>query len=114
MSAAAALNRLTKWRSVFASWQLGTRSDTDPECRAVKDHRELTILLRAEVSVLTGLLLKKGVFSEEEFEVALENEADELSADYSKRFPGMEATEHGIAYDIAKLREHGTMDGWLP
>src|SRR5438067_1656730 len=40
----AALNRLTKWRSVFCGWQLGTRSSTDPEAQAVRDHREATML----------------------------------------------------------------------
>ena len=38
-----ACNRLTKWRSVFAGWQLGTRAKGDPECDAVRDHREVTI-----------------------------------------------------------------------
>lgn len=114
MSAAAAVNRLAKWRSVFARWQLGTRADTDPECCAVRDHREVAILLRAEVSTLTGLLIEKGVFTAEEFTAALEREADMLSADYSQRFRGMKATDAGIAMDIAVMREHGTMDGWLP
>lgn len=109
-----ALNTLTKWRSVFAGWQLGTRSDTDPECKAVKDHREVTILLRAEVNALTGLLIKKGVFTAEEFTEQMIGEAEHLSAEYSRRFPGMTATEHGISYDVAKLREHGTMEGWRP
>lgn len=114
MSAERALNRLTKWRSVFAGWQLGTRADTDPECRAVRDHREVTILLRAEVSTLTGLLMEKGVFTGEEFTTALERQAELLSADYARRFRGMKAVDDGIALDIAVMQEHGTMDGWLP
>ncbi len=114
MSAARALDRLTKWRAVFAGWQLGTRADTDPECRAVRDHREVTILLRAEVSTLTGLLIEKGVFTGEEFTAALEREAEQLSADYSRRFRGMKATDVGIQMDVAVMQEHGTMDGWLP
>lgn len=109
-----ALERLCKWRSVFAAWQLGTRTPDDPELQAVKDHRELTILLRAEVSALTGLLVDKGVFTEQEFATAVEEEAARLSADYEKRFPGMTATIMGITYDLAKIRKHGTMDGWLP
>src|SRR5205809_59165 len=48
----AALNRLTKWRSVFAGWQLGTRPLGDPECDAVRDHREVTILMRAELTTI--------------------------------------------------------------
>lgn len=109
-----ALNTLTKWRAVFAGWQLGTRADNDPECRAVRDHREVTILLRAEVTALTGLLIKKGVFTAEEFTEQMIEEAEYLSASYAKRFPGMTATEHGISYDLEKLSEHGTMEGWLP
>jgi hypothetical protein len=112
--ARASLERLCKWRSVFAAWQLGTRDETDAELRAVKDHREVTILLRAEVSALTGLLIDKGVFTAEEFTQAVGDEAELLSADYARKFPGMEATDHGIAYDLEKLREHGTMDGWRP
>lgn len=60
------LNRLCKWRSILAGWQLGTRADTDPECQAVRDHREVTLLLRAEVNALTQLLVCGGVFTEEE------------------------------------------------
>jgi hypothetical protein len=109
-----AFNVLTKWRSVFAGWQLGTRSDTDPECKAVKDHREVTILLRVEVTALTGLLLKKGIFTEEELVAQLIEEADYLNEAYARRFRGMRATDAGISYDLAVLQEHGTMDGWLP
>lgn len=52
-----AVLRLTRWRTLFAGWQLGTRPKGDPECDAVADHRELSVLLRAEVTALTGLLL---------------------------------------------------------
>lgn len=49
------LEKLGKWRSLFAGWQLGTRLDNDPECQAVRDHREVTMLLRTEVNA-AGLL----------------------------------------------------------
>lgn len=110
----ASLHRLAKWRSVFAGWQLGTRSDTDQECRAVKDHREVTILLRAELSALTGLLIAKGVFTGEEFSQAVYDEAEQLSADYAKRFRGFTATDHGMAIDVAEIQRHRTMEGWPP
>jgi hypothetical protein len=107
-----ALERLAKWRSVFAGWQLGSRSKDDPECQAVRDHREVTILLRAEVTAITGLLIKKGVFTAEEFTAALGEEAELLSADYARKFPGMEATDDGIAYHLPLAGE--TMKGWKP
>lgn len=108
------MNKLAKWRSVFAAWQLGTRSDTDQECKAVKDHREVTIFLRAETSALVGLLIEKGVFTEAEWTDALEREARLLDADFEERFKGMRSTPSGISMDIAEIQKHRTMEGWPP
>jgi hypothetical protein len=110
----AALNRLAKWRSVFAGWQLGTRPKGDPEGDAVRDHREATIMLRAEVSAITALLVQKGLITAQEWENALAAEAEMLSADYEKRFPGMKASDSGIVMDLGRIREAGTMEGWKP
>jgi hypothetical protein len=96
MSTFDALNKLAKWRTVFASWQLGTRSDTDGECRAVKDHREVTILLRAEVTALTGLLIKKGLITAEQLDAAVQDEAGMLDRDYENKFPGFSTSQSGI------------------
>lgn len=109
-----AFNLLAKWRTVFASWQLGTRSDTDAECKAVKDHREVTILLRAEVTALTRILLEKKIVTAEELDEIFADEAEQLNKSYAERFPGYTATEHGMAINIAQVQEHGTMDGWPP
>lgn len=104
------LNRVTKWRTVFAGWQLGTRSDTDPECEALKDHREVTILLRIEGSTLLKLLVEKGIFTQEEFQRGLIEEAELLDKDYERKFPGMQATDTGIRFD---KRAAETMKDWL-
>jgi hypothetical protein len=65
-----ALNKITKWRSIFAGWQLGSRPLGDPESDAVRDHREVTILERLEISALKQILV--GVdFSQEDFNQAL-------------------------------------------
>lgn len=105
------LERLCKWRSVFAGWQLGTRSKEDPECQAVRDHRDVTMLLRAEVNALTRLCIDAGVFSVGAFDKQLGDEADHLNAAYAARFPGIEATEHGIAIvDVPAAMK--TMEGW--
>lgn len=94
-----AVERLAKWRTVFAGWQLGTRSLEDPECQAVRDHREVTLLLRAEVSALVGLLVEKGVFTQEEYCLAVGEEAVRLEHDLQERFPGAKATDQGMQYD---------------
>lgn len=107
-----AANRLAKWRSVFAGWQLGTRLDTDPECRAVRDNAERTLLLRAEVSAITRILIEKGVVGAEEVFRVFEDEYNALSQDLETRFPGAQATDQGMQFDIQKWAE--TTQGWLP
>jgi hypothetical protein len=108
----AALQRLAKWRSVFAGWQLGTRAKGDPECGAVRDHREVTILLRAEVNALTRCCIEAGVFDAAKFTEVLGEEAEALSKMYEAKFPGMKADDSGIVYDLPLAAE--TMKGWLP
>lgn len=107
-----ALNRLAKWRSVFAGWQLGTRTDSDPESQAVRDHRESTLLQRIELSAITRLLIEKGVFTLEEMQIQLLDETEAMEAMLEKRFPGFKATAAGMQMDVAKAAE--TMKGWRP
>lgn len=109
-----ALERLAKWRGFLAGWQLGTRPDTDPECQAVRDHREATLVLRAELTTLTGLLLDRGVFTTDEFLARLDVEAEAYNAALAKRFPGVTATDHGLHLDLQEIQRHGTMQGWRP
>ena len=107
-----ALNILAKWRTIFAGWQLGTRPKGDAECDAVRDHRELTILLRAEHSALISTLIRRGVISEEQYLAALEREANQLNDDYARRFPGVTANEQGLAIDPQQVA--GWMKDWRP
>lgn len=107
------LNKLAKWRTVFAGWQLGTRQKSDPECAAVVDHRELSILLRVELTALTNLLIAKGVVTKEEFEQSLVEEAERLDKEYEKKFNGARSHEFGIEiYDLAAWEK--TTKGWKP
>lgn len=106
-----ALNILTKWRTLFTGWQLGTRPKGDPEGDAVRDHREVTILLRAESSALIALLVSKGVISGDDWLQALETEAGRLNKDYERRFPGVTASETGLTLDKRTLP---WMKGWKP
>ena len=91
-----ALNVLAKWRTVFAGWQLGTRPMSDGPSKALRDHREVTLLMRAELNALTVLLVKKGIFTSEEFHAQLTEDAQELCKLLEKRFPGFKASETGM------------------
>lgn len=104
-----ALNILAKWRVLFTGWQLGTRPKGDPEGDAVRDHRESTILLRAEMNALVALLHAKGAFTDAEWFAALEKEAVILNADFERRFPGVTAHENGLTIDKRALP---WMKGW--
>ncbi|MEX3635997.1 hypothetical protein [Paraburkholderia sp. BR14320] len=106
------LNRLAKWRSVFAGWQLGTRVTGDPESEAVRDHRELSMVMRAEVSALAALLMQKRVFTVDEFNAQIADEAEWLSQAYERKFPGMRATDAGISIDPHAAKD--TMKGFRP
>jgi hypothetical protein len=108
------LERLAKWRGFLAGWQLGTRPDTDPECQAVRDHREATLVLRAELTAMTGLLLDRGVFTVDDFLARLDVEADAYNEALAKRFPGVTATDDGLHLDLQEIQRRGTMQGWRP
>lgn len=94
-----ALNRLAKWRSVLTGWQLGTRPSEDPECQAVRDHRELSIMLRVELNALTALIRNEVPDFDAKFEKHLLEEAAIMEQGFEERFPGASATDHGIQLD---------------
>jgi len=96
VSVMASVQRLAHWTMLLAGWQLGTRLDTDPEARAVRDHRQLSLFLRAEVSAIAGILIEKGVVSLEEFQDRVDVEAQRLDKDFEKRFPGWRSTDTGL------------------
>lgn len=104
-----ALNRLAKWRSVFASWQLGTRRSDDPECQAVRDARELLLMIRVEVNALTKCCFDKGVFTREQFLTQILDECEHTQQQLEQRFPGFTATDEGMSIDVAQAA--ATMKG---
>ena len=105
------LNRVAKWRSILAGWQLGTRSKEDPEAQAVRDHREATIMLRVELNTITALLLRKKVFTEDEFYKQLIEDANHLDEQFKERFPGAESTPLGMKIDH---RAKDWLKDWRP
>ncbi|MEN6535462.1 MAG: hypothetical protein ABFD89_17495 [Bryobacteraceae bacterium] len=155
----AAVERLCKWRTILAGWQLGTRPKSDRETQAIRDHRdatsveraesktlvnllvkkraitldefraelaclgfghsalidetdlaviehrEATLLIRAELNALVGLLLQKDIITEDSWNAQLTIEANELSESYSKRFDGVRAENYGLSIDTARFAE---------
>lgn len=109
-----ALNRLSKWRLFYAGWQYGTQPKSHGLTCAVRDAAEARLIVRAEVSALTALLINKGVFTVEEMTEALAREADWLCEALEKRFPGVRTTEYGLEFDIIKAGETMKREGFPP
>lgn len=105
-------NRLTKWRSTFAGWQLGTRVDSDPESQAVRDHRELTMLMRAELNALTACCIEAGLFTVRGFTEQVIIECEHLDQMYELKFPGFSSSDIGMNMKFPEAAE--TMRGWRP
>jgi hypothetical protein len=110
----AALNKVAKWRKFFASWQLGTRPDTDGEYKALAHQNELLIMLRVEATALTDVLLKKGIITQAEWQAALEREARTLDKDYQERFPGFSTSQGGLHVKLPEARETMKRLGFPP
>jgi hypothetical protein len=91
-----ALQKLAKWRGLFAGWQLGTRPDTDPECQAVRDHREMSLFTRVEINAMLDLLVKKGLVTDQEWIDALQAEVEQYDRDMERRFPGASTSDQGL------------------
>jgi hypothetical protein len=91
-----ALQRLCKWRSFYAGWQLGSRPKGDPESDAVRDAVDARLVMRVELNAMGALLIQKGVFTLEEWHRAVEVEAKAMNRALEERYPGVRATDEGI------------------
>jgi hypothetical protein len=65
--------------------------------------------MRAELSAFTGLCVKNGLFTAEDFQKALIDECELLEKDYEGRFPGVQATPLGLQFD---RRAEAWMKNW--
>lgn len=92
----AVLNRLCKWRNYYASWQVGRYAKGEREFDAIADHRELSILLRVELTSVVSLLIEKGVFTVDEFVAKLDDEGVNLMEIYCHSHPGVFASGAGL------------------
>lgn len=157
------LNRLAKWRTVFASWQLGTRlTFGDGELAAVKDHHEATLLgrveldtliallrdgkvidpqelnfvegdgkadpettavktpraetlrIRVELNALTKLLLDRGTFTVEQWQLQCIEEAEHKEKGLERMFPGAKASDDGMRLYLPEWAETVRKYGFPP
>lgn len=96
-----AVNRLCRFKTVLARWQLGSGNlESDPEFDAVCDQRALLLILRAEVNALLSLLVDTRIIKHEDFDRELQATANRDNTNLSLRFPGYYGTDEGLAVDV--------------
>jgi hypothetical protein len=95
------LNKLCKWRSVLAGWHLGSAFIDKPGTKAMRDLMDKWLVMRCENSAFAALLIRKGVFTAEEFTRQVNAEAIHMDNQMELQFPGMRTTPDGVEfYDI--------------
>ena len=87
-------------------------SPRSPESRAVRNHREATILLRAEVNALTALLIEAGTISSRTLTEQLIVECEHLDKQFEDLFPGFSSSDIGMNMKLPEAAE--TVKGWRP
>jgi hypothetical protein len=114
MTTTQALNKLAKWRSVFTGWCWGTMASDTRGCQGLRDLMEARLIMRAELTAVTDLLIRKGVFSTKEFADAITHEALELDRMLEDKFPGFSTTPEGVTMDIQVAAETTVRLGFPP
>lgn len=109
-----ATQKLCKWRGVFIAWMHGTVAEGTPGLKAHKDRVDLQIMYRVEINALTALLIKKGVFTVEEFMAQVIEECELKEKEYEGKFPGYKSTDEGISIDIAVVQQTMKRMGFPP
>lgn len=99
------MERLCKWRVILASWQCGMNNHDSPEFKAVEDHRELTLLMRAELNAIVRLLTDKGFFTIEEWQRQMLEESGHLNKAIEGKFPGLVASDNGVIVKTIEAEE---------
>jgi len=109
-----ATQRLCKWRTVFLGWMFGTVLDGTPGLKAHKDRVDAQIMHRVEINALTALLIKKGVFTVDEFMAQVVEECQHKEREFEAMFPGHKSTDVGVQIDTAKALETYKRMGFPP
>lgn len=107
-----ALNKLAKWRTVFASRIMGTQTTEHVPTKALKEIVEGQLIMRAELNALLRHLTVNKMITNEQWLEAVKDEAITLDKLMEIRFPGITTSDQGVHFDPVMIREMGTMNGW--
>lgn len=101
----AAMEKLGKWRGLYAGWWFGTRRLDDSQAQAARDNFDRTIMLRCEMNAFTALCLKHGVFTPEEWQAQLLQEIETMDKALEAKWPGFRTSTDGLVMQPAVAAE---------
>jgi hypothetical protein len=94
---------------------LGSVASSSGAYKALIDVLEHCYFMRAEINAQTALLMAKGVFTQSEFQKALEDELRIYFEACAKDWPEIEFNEDGfVVTDPPALAERMRREGWPP
>lgn len=79
---------------------LGTVPITSGRYKYHIDHQERSLFMRADLNALTGLLVKKGVFTEQEWNEAWTKEAEQYCEDLARQWPEIQVAHNGRSFQL--------------
>ena len=94
---------------------LGTVPATSGAAKAFMGIFERSFFGRGELNALTALLVRKGVFTADEWEKQLEEEYAHLVKSFGASWPEVELQAHAIVIkDVQGFAERSKREGWPP
>jgi hypothetical protein len=106
-----AINRLNHWGMLLTGRIVGTLRSEDPRSKGYRDLFQKFLILRAETTALSNLLIAKRVFTMDEFTRQLTIEVTELDRAYEKSFPGVRSGDDGLIFTSPAAAAE-VMKGW--
>ena len=110
-----AAQRLQQFGRLAASRLFGTMLSTDGRSKAVVDEWERSLILRAEMNALVGLLIDKGIVTEAEWAARSVEALRHLADAHAKTWPELTVDETGIhIHDMAAHAARAKAERWPP
>ena len=110
------LSKLRQYARFSVGRITGTTTAESGAYKQLLTAEEARLFHRVDINALTGLLIKKGVFTEEEWTDALIEEAKLKDKELAEEWPDITVASDGRSYTInlAKFQERCAREHWPP
>ncbi len=112
-----AQSRLRQFARLAIGRLTGTTTTLDARYRQHLDYEESRLFHRMELNAIGGILIRKGIITGEELQLAFLEESEHLETKLREKWPEItDIAEDGSSYglDIQKMRDRCRREGWPP